>query len=101
MMHNHIPSLVIALATLNIVIAVIKFGVWCWRKPDPRSQLWECVAALAAAIAPLVVAIIMFVQHVSVTDQLGHEKLRKGFLCSVVLNYTISDTYQVYLLTSI
>ena len=59
------------------------------------------VAALVAAVATLVVAIIMNVFHVSITDQLGHEKLRKVFLCSVVLNCAISEAYYVRLLTSI
>jgi hypothetical protein len=98
MMHVHLPPLVTALAVLNIAIAAFKFGV-CWRQENCRRlQLWVFVAILAAAIAALVVAIIMNVFGASVTDQLGHEKLRKVFLYSVVLNCAISETYQVHLL---
>jgi hypothetical protein len=100
MMHVHLPPLVTALAVINTAIAACKFGAF-WRQDSRRRlQLAVFVAALVAAVVTLVVAIIMNVFRVSVTDQLGHEKLRKAFLCSVVLNCAISEAFQVHLLTS-
>ena len=100
-MHVHLPPLATALAVLNIAIAAFKFGV-CWRQENCRRlQLWVVVAGLAAAIATLVAAMIMNIFGVSVTDQLGHEKLRKIFLCFLVLNYAISEAYQVHPLPSL
>ncbi|KAH8721513.1 hypothetical protein GQ44DRAFT_729695 [Phaeosphaeriaceae sp. PMI808] len=94
-MHVHLLPLVTTFSALNIAIAAFKFGV-CWQPENyRRSQLWVFVAGLATAITALVVTIIMNVFGVSVTDQLGHEKLRKVFLCSVVLNCAILEAYQI------
>jgi hypothetical protein len=96
MMHIHL--LLLTLAVLNIAIAAFKFGV-CWRqKQDRRLKIWVSGAVLAAAIATLVVAIIMNVLGASVTDQLNYGKLQKVFLCFLVLNWAISEAYQVRLL---
>jgi len=100
MIHVHLPPLVTVLAVINTVIAACKFRV-CWRQDDRRRiQLAVFIAAIVAVVVTLVVAIIMNVFRVSITDELGHEKLRKVFLCSVVLNCTISEAYYVRLLTS-
>ena len=95
MMHVHLPPLVTALAVINTAIAACKFGV-CWRQDNRRRlQLAVFVAALVAAVATLEVAIIMNVFCVSTTDELGHEKLRKVFLCFVVLNCAILEAFHV------
>jgi cation transporter-like permease len=98
MMHVHLPAQFTALAVLNVAVAVSKLAThWC--QGDRRKlQLGVLVAILAAAIFALVMAILMNVFGVSVIDQSGHEKLRKIFLCSVVLNCAMSEAYQVYFL---